>query len=122
LLALPVQAQERTPWPLAPNASATFEKMEELGRVRLLRGAAYEEAMNAAGADLEAQYAVRATMILAQWERANRIVVPAQAAWHLFGPKIIRGAVYVFVASDCFELWAERYYERWNAAQWDKRD
>lgn len=69
--------------------------------------------MASAGADEEAARDVQALLSRAKWEREQRITVPVEMAWHLFGPKIIRGPIYIH-PSACFELWAERYYERWT--------
>jgi len=91
----------------------------ELGRVRLLPGAAYDAAVAAAGEREEERNAIAALMDRAKWERAQRITVPVQMAWHLFGPKIIRGAIYVHPTPECFELWAERYYAQWVMAKRD---
>jgi hypothetical protein len=112
LFSIPEEAKPLAPWPLEAGAQATFEKME-IGRVRLLPGDFYEATLAAAGANADALAAVAALLDRAKWERAQRITVPVQMAWHLFGPKIIRGAIYVHPTSECFELWAERYYERW---------
>lgn len=120
-LRMPDDALPVVEWAPAATEMATFEKME-LGRVRLLPGTVYGEAVSSAGADAEALRDARALLSCAKWEREQRIAVPVEMTWHLFGPGIIRGTIYVHPTPECFELWAERYYERWTIEARQRRD
>jgi hypothetical protein len=88
------------------QAALTFDFVDR-GRVRLLRGAAYDAAVASAKGDPDMIAEIRMVLLPWRWATKNSLVVPRRVTTHILGADTLAGPLYVWAEPEWLALWSD---------------